>query len=272
VYFPEMIANNRLFDLLRQCGYQTVAFESGFRFTNYPSADIYLQYGGDYNEYEGLLLANGPLEGLLEGLQGRLPPRTFAAHRARVNFAFDTLAELPALKGPQFVYAHIITPHPPFVFDAQGDPRQPRRGYSMVDGSDYRGVWAEYRGGYAAQVQNANRLAGQALRAILANSAEPPVIIIQGDHGPGGHLDWQSADRSCLWERTSILLAYYLPDGGERLLYPEITPVNSFRVVLNTFFGQDLPMLPDETYFTSHQAGGPFIDVTERRDSHENCE
>ena len=83
-----------------------------------------------------------------------------------------------------------------------------------MDGSDYRGSWAEYQRGYAAQVQHVNRLVEETVSAILARSATPPVIIIQGDHGPGGHLEWGSPDRTCLWERTPILLAYYLPDGG----------------------------------------------------------
>lgn len=68
------------------------------------------------------------------------------------------------------------------------------------------------------------------------------------------------------------MLAYYLPDGGDRLLYPEISPVNSFRVVLNAYFGVDMALLPDETYFTSHLIDGQFIDITERRESRDNCD
>jgi hypothetical protein len=74
-----------------------------------------------------------------------------------------------------------------------------------------------------------------------------------------------------LWERTSILNAYYLPNGGSQDLYPTISPVNSFRIVLNTYFGTNLELLPSETYFTSHRPGGAFIDITERRESRANC-
>jgi len=271
-HFPELIAQNRLTELLRQCGYQTVSFETGFIFTNYPDADVYLQYGADHNEFEELLLSNTPLELVQESLPAEPRPRSYEAHRARVNFAFDQLAGLPAMDGPQFVYAHIVSPHPPFVFDSHGSPIRPRRGYSISDGSDYLGTWAEYKAGYAGQVQYVNRRVEEAVRAILARSAEPPVIIIQGDHGPGGHLEWDSPERTCLRERTSILLAYYLPEGGSRLLYPEISPVNSFRVVLDAYFGVDMALLPDETYFTSHKPGGAFINITEQRDSNENCD
>src|SRR5690606_20516760 len=104
-----------------------------------------------------------------------------------------------------------------------------------------------------------------------SRSEKPPVIIIQGDHGPGGRLKWKSPGDSCYAERTSILNAYYLPDGADALLFPNITPVNSFRVVLNAYFGADLEMLPGKSYFTSPLPGGAFIDITNQRDSLENC-
>jgi hypothetical protein len=84
-------------------------------------------------------------------------------------------------------------------------------------------------------------------------------------------LDWDSPANSCLWERTSILNAYYLPGDGKNKLYPSISPVNSFRIVLNTYFGAELPLLPDRTYFTSHRLEGQAIDITEKRSSRQNC-
>jgi hypothetical protein len=76
---------------------------------------------------------------------------------------------------------------------------------------------------------------------------------------------------TCLWERTPILNAYYLPGGEDRWLYPSISPVNSFRVVLNAYFGADLPFLPDATYFTSHDLERQAIDITAERSSRANC-
>jgi hypothetical protein len=75
---------------------------------------------------------------------------------------------------------------------------------------------------------------------ILAESEVPPVIIIQGDHGP-----WlQPTDK-----RMRILAALYLP-GHEEQLYPTITPVNFFRVVFNSYFGGDYELLEDVSYFS----------------------
>jgi hypothetical protein len=111
----------------------------------------------------------------------------------------------------------------------------------------------------------------QTINAILSRSASPPVIIIQGDHGPGSRLNWTSPEGSCLWERTSILNAYYLPGAGKEQLYPSITPVNSFRVILNAYFGAQLEQLPDRTYFTSHKLENQVIDITSERSSLLNC-
>lgn len=269
-YFPELIADNHLLKLLKQCDYRMVAFETGFFFTNYPRSDVYLSEGEVLNEFEGLLLAGTPIDLLIKQLDLKPPERSYEAHRQRVLYTFHELQNLPKLYGPKLVLAHIISPHPPFVFDADGNPIQPSRNYSIGDGDDYRGNRDEYRQGYADQVRFVDKMLEQTVDAILDNSSVAPIIVIQGDHGPGSHLVWKSPEKSCLWERTSIFNAYYLPEGGAKNLYPSISPVNSFRIILNTYFGTHLDLLPSETYFTSALGTG-FIDITAERDSKNNC-
>ena len=48
--------------------------------------------------------------------------------------------------------------------------------------------------------------------------------------------------------------AYHLPDGGNALLYPSITPINTFRVIFNHYLGADFELLEDSSYI-----GGPGI-------------
>jgi hypothetical protein len=47
-----------------------------------------------------------------------------------------------------------------------------------------------------------------------------------------------------------ILNAYYVPDKIKKQLYNNITPVNTFRVILSEIIGLELPLLKDEVFFT----------------------
>jgi hypothetical protein len=46
-------------------------------------------------------------------------------------------------------------------------------------------------------------------------------------------------------------MAYYFPGKDvSELAYPTMTPVNSFRLVFNTYFGGNFPLLEDTSYFS----------------------
>jgi hypothetical protein len=61
-----------------------------------------------------------------------------------------------------------------------------------------------------------------------------------------------------------ILNAYYLPDFDHEQLYDEITPVNTFRVVFNQYFGTEYGLLRDQGYFSTMRRPYKFINVTDR--------
>jgi hypothetical protein len=86
--------------------------------------------------------------------------------------------------------------------------------------------------GYLSQVQYINSRIIPILQTIIADSRTPPIIVLMGDHG--------LRDKN----RYVNLNAYYLPNGSQGL-YPSISPVNSFRVILNEYFGANYPLLPD---------------------------
>jgi len=124
----------------------------------------------------------------------------------------------------------------------------------------------EYRDGYVKQLQFINQKIMAAIEKIISNSNEPPIIIIQGDHGPGSLLDWNVSEpiTSALRERMPILNAKYLPAEIRKFLYPGMTPVNSFRIVFKRCFGKSLALLPDKSYFSLPSDPVRWVDVTDR--------
>lgn len=154
--------------------------------------------------------------------------------------------DIAARPGHKFVFLHLLVPHHPYVFDRDGSfvPREVENRRSRARN-------------YANQVHAANRMIRQLVDGILRRSAAPPVIIVQGDEGPyppgteDDGFEWRRASSDILRERAGILNAYLLPDSqGEPPagLYPGISPVNTFRVVFNTYFGTRLPLVPDRTF------------------------
>jgi len=99
---------------------------------------------------------------------------------------------------------------------------------------------------------------------ILSHSTKPPVIILQGDHGPSSTLKWENPNKIGLMERFSILNAYYLPSGGSAKLFEGISPVNTFRTILNHYFGTNYKILKDRSYFSTWNHPYKFIDVTDK--------
>ena len=90
------------------------------------------------------------------------------------------------------------------------------------------------------------------------------MILLQADHGPGAYFAWDSVEDSLLPERMSVLNAYYFPGRDYTALDPAISPVNSFRVVLDTYFGETLPRLPDRSYFSSWDEPLELQDISDR--------
>jgi len=103
--------------------------------------------------------------------------------------------------------------------------------------------------GYRYQLEYTNKVIFSLVKGLLENSVQPPVIILQGDHGllsPG---------------RTTILNAIYMP-GGSKSLYPEMSPVNTFRIIFNQLFSENNPQLPDISYYSKYVSPFQFEDLT----------
>ncbi|HZD56325.1 MAG TPA: sulfatase-like hydrolase/transferase [Anaerolineales bacterium] len=276
----QLIKRNLIRELLGARGYQFVSFETGYERTEIRSADFYWSASSDVvpqvtalwkiNAFESLLLESTAFRAVLdmpilspEALRRIALNPEYEAHRERVLYTFSRLDDVTEMDGNFFVFAHIISPHPPFVFNANGEAITPAKAYRIADGDYYLGPREEYLKGYRDQVLFVNSHLEAVIDRILSQSNPPPIMIIQGDHGPGAYLVWESPEKSNLKERLSILNAYYFPGGDQGWLYPTITPVNTFRIVLDRYFGESYDLLPDESYFSPWLRPYDFTNVTD---------
>ena len=83
-------------------------------------------------------------------------------------------------------------------------------------------------------------------------------------------MNWDSLEGNCFQERMSILNAIYVPPGLEVALYDEISPINSFRAVLDGQFHTGLGRLEDRSYFSLWRTPYDLVDITDRVDTCEH--
>jgi len=256
------IEDNLVFNQLRQVGYRIAAFSSGFELTELTTADQLLASYMAPDSFQNILINNTPLSMFLLGKQ-------YEWHRQRIQYTFQMLPESSEVNQPTFVFAHILAPHPPFVFGFNGEPNSPPRKYGIHDGSDFMSVAnrEEYIDGYRDQLTYITDATRIVIERILENSSTQPVIIIQGDHGPGSLLDHKNLEQTHLPERLSILNAYLMPEVDPDLLYSHITPVNTFRLLFNAYLETDYSLLEDRSYFSTIDRPFLFTDVTNRLDN-----
>jgi len=275
-----LLEENRVFQLFRQAGYDIGSFQTNDFYTEFKDVEHYLkpspqevrQYQNPWslNPFEGLLVQSTALRvlydtGLAEEqtVQQKTLETPYDLHRLTVTYALEHLPDFARMEGNHFVFAHIVSPHPPYVFDRGGGRLTHDEPFSLsAPGrlNDEPGIVEAYAG----QTEYIDRQVLEAIDLILSGSDTPPIIILQGDHGPVSYAGEGEVEKSNLWEQHSILNAYLFPDGETSGLYPAITPVNSFRVLFNTYFGGNYELLPDENYFLQHARPYDFLDVTGR--------
>ena len=211
-------------------------------------------------------LLSGPFHILLWESTILYPPLsdipTEHSRTGQVLCKFSELSDLHnVIEEPFFVYAHFLSPHAPFVFGPNGEIKQPKK---IIPGN----FTLEDKNDYVEQIQFINKKTIETIDTILLESTSPPIIILQGDHGtrslftePSSNWHHNPSD-AAIQERMSILNAYYLPDQNNELIYDGITPVNSFRLILNEYFNGDFELLDDKNYFSDYGYPYNFTDVT----------
>jgi hypothetical protein len=246
-----LVQDNSVMQAFKRMGYKLVTFATGYAFSEFHYADYYLTPNsgndtrfGRMNIFE-VMLFKTTLGLALSDISQVIPSLTVAetnqpldTKREQILYDLERLERMPlGIAGPKFVFAHILSLHSPYVFSRDGQPAQYPENMSA----------SQNYSAYTDQLEYTNQRLISVLQAIIQDSDPKPIIILQGDTGPG--LVSHSG-------RMSNLSAFYLPDDTEQIS-PSMTPVNDFRLVFDKYFGANLDLLPDTSYFSPYTA--PFV-------------
>jgi len=149
---------------------------------------------------------------------------------------------------PQFTFAHILSPHDPYIFNSTGgDPD-----YS----GDRTDEGADETVKYTNQLTYVNTRFQQLISDMRAKDPNA-VIVIQADEGPypkqfrgtltpTHYYDPINLPLQQMQQKFGIMASYYMPGVDMQTVTQQAnSSVNVFRFVLDNYLGYELPQLPD---------------------------
>lgn len=136
---------------------------------------------------------------------------------------------------PRFVYTHVMMPHYPYYYDSTG--------VAMPDDFLVPGHYMD-EPAFVQYLVYTNKKLLTLIDRIRTATDSKAIIILAGDHG------FREFKRTVDFKYHFMNLnAVYLPDKNYSSFYPGLSNVNLFRLIFNTQFRQQLPLLKDSTSF-----------------------
>ena len=234
------LKHNRVREMLTALGYKTIVFQNTFGNLTWDDASVVYRpdkLSAMISPFEGLLLRTTFARAWIDNNTKASDLTDKVVHRNETLYILDKLPDVPGIKGPKLVFVHLIIPHPPFVLGPNGEA------IDIPYSDPGKGTYAEedYKRGYSGSVIYIDQRMKEIIPQLIKKSKVPPIIVIAGDHGPAPIGGEQNTMRN--------LNAYYF-QGKTENLYSSITPVNTFRVIFNSFFKGHYELLPDKSYFS----------------------
>lgn len=248
-----LIEENAVAGSLKRLGYKIHWYPSGYYLTDRCSfADSYLGDHPILSPFETTFLMTTLARAFLDARIFVTPSRLEAFEASVIEVAKGT--------GPKFVFAHLSSPHPPYLFDGDGKPvsRSVARQSVFWDQRLRDGRFA-----YVEQIRYLNTKMLNLVDQLLGQSTRKSIVVLQADHGP-----YLSKERtgprspSAKWVSTRypILLAVRFPEENATLLRQDISLVNLFRIVFDVYFGTRLGQLPEKRFMTGDD-NETFIEI-----------
>ena len=259
ISFPLLLINqNMVSQFLRNIGYKTITFRTSLNQTNVFESDYYLSPANIPSPFIETLINNTFLSLFFWKNQ-------YFWHMNNIEKILNEITNLHKNEAPVFVYSHLLIPHPPFLYKSEGVVTIPPKKFDLRDNNKFIELdsRSNYVEGYCDQVNFVNDKITAIANQLIQDSPDA-IIIIQGDHGPGADFLQEDLDKSNIDQKFHILNAYYFPDQDYRMLSNEITPVNTFRVLLRKYFDSSIPLLENRTFYSNYTDIYSFIDISDQ--------
>lgn len=262
-----IISNNNVMKYLKAYGYAYYHMGSWWQSTQYnDEADenftLYPQTKADTYNFLSILIDASLLHPFAQNVLKEFAPYSSDSQkRDAIIYQLEEMPKLARIQGPKFIFLHLIAPHGPYVFNRDCNPIGVEQTIHRYEEDNY-----------VDQLHCINHKLLELITTIQESSKNPPVIILQSDEGApflNGWLtpkdSWSSASDTLLKKKFPMLSAFYFPGIEKSVLYPQISPVNTFRVLFNSYFQTNFEILPDKNYiFPDISHLYEFRDVTNR--------
>jgi len=171
-----------------------------------------------------------------------------------IRCAFNELSQIVEQNNePRYVFAHIVVPHPPFLFGPNGESITPNN--REISGLQ---TWDNPQG-YINQLIYATNQVSIAIENIVKNDPNA-IIILQGDTGTFSGIDDVSKRKmDDIYQVHSILYAIRIPDVNNS---ENMIPVNTYRIIFNNYFGTNYEYLEQQSYTFYEE--DVWVEVTEK--------
>ena len=247
---------SRVVGQFRKYGYKYVHFANGYDYMTLcdDQADKCVEGNKGFDELSITVLKRTPIIDYLMINTGKTEKiDTPSFDWGGVDDLNMMLSDIFAVQSPYFVYAHIISPHPPIRFNADCSKR--------AFYPDLVSWKREVKGDFIEQLKCANqRITGVIDRIVDENP--DAIIILQADHGSA--FSGQFKTDPARWtkqqfeERFSVLNALRLPEKCKSKIISGASLVNTFPVVFACVTGSDVNYIEDR-YFISVYDDSPLF-------------
>ena len=263
----KFVQTSRVQRFFSSLGYQIIVNGTGV-VRNHPTTLTQAIFGS-VNQFELLLLNSTVAQPMISMFRSQVLQDLQISKFDRIVGRLDSLGLVSNKANPKLVLYHVLSPHAPFCFNANGEMVPPHPIYDaspwFSDAIAQPGYKEWYRENYPLNIAGLNHHLKTAIQRVLESSGRDAIIIIQSDHGPTVGFDMKSVANTDVAERFGILNAVFLPanisrDGLEQTM----SAVNTFRVVLRNTFNLYLPPLQDKAFYSVGDMN--FEEVTNRLD------